>query len=113
MSESETTGSQNLISSQKTGHSVAGGNLRLAANQTCWPAQQALERKLTDTQWSIMHAVLHGVGRDQLMAQHKANHFQIACAPSANEADRALAVTSAMFHELGLRIHLCGSVGVA
>lgn len=60
-----------------------------------------------------MHAVLYGVGRDQLMAQHKAKHFQVAYTPSANEADRALAVRAAMFHELGFRVHLCGSVVVA
>jgi len=69
-------------------------------------------REATTPEWPIMHAVLHGVGRDQLMAWHKANHLQVAYAPSADDADRALAVKAAMFHELGLRVHLCGDVGV-
>ena len=29
-------------------------------------------------QWPIMHAVLHGVTRDQMMARHRANHIQVA-----------------------------------
>ena len=33
-------------------------------------------------QWPIMHAVLHGVSRDQMMARHKANHIQVAYANS-------------------------------
>ena len=41
-------------------------------------------------QWPIMHAVLHGVTRDQFMARHKANHLQVAYAPDADTADRAL-----------------------
>ena len=35
----------------------------------------------TTPQWPIMHAVLHGVTRDQMMARHKANHIQVAYAP--------------------------------
>ena len=30
----------------------------------------------TTSQWPIMHAVLHGVTRDQMMARHKSNHIQ-------------------------------------
>ncbi len=37
-----------------------------------------------------MHAVLHGVSRDQFMARHKANHLNVAYAPDAATADRAL-----------------------
>ena len=32
---------------------------------------------LTTQQWPIMHAVLHGVTRDQMMARHHANHIQV------------------------------------
>ncbi|MEV6104174.1 fucose isomerase [Streptomyces sp. NPDC051940] len=64
----------------------------------------------TTPQWPIMHAVLHGVGRDQLMARHKANHVQVAYAPDAAGADRALLAKAALFHELGLTVHLCGDV---
>ena len=64
----------------------------------------------TTPQWPIMSAVLHGVSRDQLMARHKANHIQVAYAPSAEMADKALAAKAAMFSELGIVVHLCGEV---
>jgi hypothetical protein len=66
--------------------------------------------KLTTPQWPIMHAVLHGVTRDQMMARHKANHLNVAYAPSAESADRALWAKAGMFHALGLNVHLCGTV---
>ncbi|MDT5026254.1 MAG: hypothetical protein QOE61_2680, partial [Micromonosporaceae bacterium] len=70
------------------------------------------ERRLnaTNPQWPIMHAVLHGVGRDQLMARHKANHVNVVYAPDAATADKALRVKAATFAELGVRVHLCGEV---
>ncbi|MEH1102797.1 fucose isomerase [Micromonospora sp. CPCC 205561] len=70
------------------------------------------ERRLraTTPQWPIMHAVLHGVGRDQLMARHRANHVNVVYAVDAEAADRALRVKAAMFDELGVRVHLCGDV---
>lgn len=64
----------------------------------------------TTPQWPIMHAVLHGVSRDQMMARHKANHIQVAYAPSKEEADKALAVKAAMMQEMGIEVHLCGEV---
>ena len=36
----------------------------------------------TNPEWPIMHVVLHGVTRDQFMARHKANHVQVAYAPT-------------------------------
>jgi len=56
--------------------------------------------------------VLYGVSRDQLMAQHKANHIQVAYAPSAADADRALAAKAAMFAAMGVHVHLCGTVNL-
>ena len=50
--------------------------------------------RLSTPQWPIMHAVLHGVTRDQMMARHKANHIQVVYAPSSDEADKALAAAS-------------------
>lgn len=64
----------------------------------------------TTPQWPIMHAVLHGVSRDQMMARHKANHVNVAYAPDAEAADRALLAKAAMFAELGVHVHLCGEV---
>lgn len=74
--------------------------------------QAETERRwaMTTSQWPIMHAVLHGVGRDQMMAQHKANHINVAYAPSAEQADQALAAKAAMLDALGIRVHLCGEV---
>jgi hypothetical protein len=70
------------------------------------------QRRLAATtpQWPIMHAVLHGIGRDQFMARHKANHLQVAYAPDDETADRALRAKAATFAELGVRVHLCGDV---
>ena len=62
----------------------------------------------TTPQWPIMSAILHGVSRDQLMARHKANHIQVAYAPSAEMADKALAAKAALFAEIGLAVHFCG-----
>lgn len=61
-------------------------------------------------EWPIVHARLHGVSRDALMARHRANHISIAYAPSAAEAKRALALKAATCHELGLHVHLCGAL---
>jgi hypothetical protein len=64
----------------------------------------------TTPQWPIMHAVIHGVTRDQFMARHKANHLNVAYAPDDETADRALHAKAAMFAALGLQVHLCGNV---
>lgn len=76
-------------------------------------AETKRRREATNPEWPIMHAVLDGVSRDQLMARHKANHLQVAYAPSSKEADQALAAKAAMFNALGVQVHLCGEVRVA
>ena len=68
--------------------------------------------ELTTPAWPIMHAVLHGIGRDQMMARHKANHINVAYAPDVATADKALAVKAAMFTGMGLQVHLCGKVSI-
>ncbi len=70
------------------------------------------ERRWRETtpQWPIMHAVLEGVSRDQMMARHKSNHIQVVYAPNAKEAHRAARVKAAALAELGLVVHLCGDV---
>jgi hypothetical protein len=65
--------------------------------------------RITTPQWPIMHAVLYGISRDQMMARHKANHIQVAYAPDAAGAQRALAVKAAFFREAGLEVAICGS----
>jgi hypothetical protein len=77
------------------------------------PPEETRRRwEATTPQWPIMSAVLHGVSRDQFMARHKANHVQVVYAPSTGAADRALAAKAAMFHELGVKVHICGDVKV-
>jgi len=66
----------------------------------------------TNPQWPIMHAVLHGVDRNQFMARHKANHLSVVYAPDAATADNALVAKAAMLAELGVKVHLCGQVMV-
>ncbi len=62
----------------------------------------------TTVQWPIVHAILHGVSQNQMMARHRANHVNVAYAPSAESADKALATKAAMLAELGVQVHLCG-----
>jgi hypothetical protein len=59
-------------------------------------------------QWPIMHVVLHGIDQNRFMARHPSNHVNIAYAPTAEAADRALAVKATMLSKLGLAVHLCG-----
>jgi hypothetical protein len=60
------------------------------------------------TQWPIMHVLLHGITRDQFMARHRANHLNVAYAPTSQIADQALAAKAAMMTEMGIAVHLCG-----
>jgi len=70
------------------------------------------ERRWRETtrQWPIMHAVIKGVSRDQMMARHKSNHIQVAYAPNEKGARRAARIKAAAFAEMGLEAHLCGDV---
>ncbi len=76
--------------------------------------QSETERRwnLTTPEWPIMHTVLHGVGRDQFMARHKANHVNVAYAPDAPTADRLLALKASTLSELGVSVHLCGDTAL-
>jgi L-fucose isomerase-like protein len=77
------------------------------------PAEETRRRlDATTPQWPIMHAVLHGVARDQFMARHRANHLNVAYAPDAETADKALLAKAALFAELGIAVHLCGEVAL-
>ncbi len=74
------------------------------------PADETNRRwKATTPQWPIMHAVLYGISRDQMMAKHQANHIQVVYAPDAAAADRALAAKAAMAEAMGIKVNLCGS----
>jgi hypothetical protein len=70
------------------------------------------ERRWQETtpQWPIMHAVLKGVSRDQMMARHKSNHIQVVYAPNQKQAHRGCRIKAAMMQALGIETHLCGDV---
>jgi len=73
------------------------------------PAEETERRlKSVTSQWPIMHTLLHGITRDQFMGRHRANHLNVAYAPTSQVADQALAAKAAMMAELGIHVHLCG-----
>jgi hypothetical protein len=73
------------------------------------PAEETERRlKSVTPQWPIMHTLLHGITRDQFMARHRANHLNVAYAPTSQVSDQALAAKAAMMAELGIHVHLCG-----
>ena len=76
--------------------------------------QEETERRWRETtpQWPIMHAVLKGISRDQMMARHKSNHIQVVYAPNRSQAQRACRIKAATLAELGLEVHLCGEVAL-
>jgi len=75
------------------------------------PPEETEERwKLTTSQWPIMHVVLKGITRDQMMARHKANHIQVVYAPDKVGAKKGLFAKAAAMDELGLDVSICGDV---
>lgn len=74
--------------------------------------QEETERRWNETtpQWPIMHAVLKGISRDQMMARHKSNHIQVAYCHSEADANMCCRMKAAVFDELGLSVNLCGDV---
>ena len=75
------------------------------------PEAETEERwKLTTPQWPIMHAVLPGITRDQMMGRHKANHIQVVYAPDKASARRGLFAKAAAMKELGLECFVCGEI---
>jgi L-fucose isomerase-like protein len=92
---------------------VDGGKLKVdigRARSIELPREETERRwNITTPQWPIMHAVLYGITRDQLMARHKSNHVQVAYAPGAAAANLAMAAKAAMFREMGLEVNVCGT----
>jgi hypothetical protein len=93
---------------------VAKGGLRFdtgLAEVVELPREETEDRwRLTTSQWPIMHAVLQGISRDQMMARHKANHIQVAYAPDKGAARRALLAKAVAMRELGLEVAVCGDL---
>ena len=71
-----------------------------------------MQRRLdsTNPEWPIMNAILHGVSRDQMMARHPSNHLNVAYAPDAETADKALVAKAAMFEAMGYSVNIAGDV---
>jgi len=69
------------------------------------------ERRWSETtfQWPMMHGVLNGVSRDQMMARHKANHIQVAYGDSAENADRLALAKASLAADLGIEVSWCGA----
>jgi hypothetical protein len=92
---------------------VEGGKLKAdigRAKVISLPEEETKKRwAATTMQWPIMHAVLYGITRDQLMGKHQSNHIQVAYAPDAAGANRALAAKIGMFAELGIEVTVCGT----
>lgn len=73
------------------------------------PSEETERRwKLTDEQWPIMHAVLNGVSRDQMMAKHKANHIQVVYVDGDFDINRAALMKASTLSALGINVNLCG-----
>ena len=73
------------------------------------PAEETQRRwQATTPQWPIMHAVTHGVSRDQMMAQHKSNHIQVYYCDDHSTAMKSLQAKAAMATELGIQVKVCG-----
>jgi hypothetical protein len=93
---------------------VEGGSLHVdmgLGSVVALPADETERRwKQTTTQWPMVSATFDGVSRNAFMARHRANHVNIAYAPDEQRATQALAVKAAMFHTLGVHVHLCGAV---
>lgn len=62
----------------------------------------------TTPQWPIMHGILKGVSRDQMMAKHKANHIQVVYADDEQMAHKACRIKAAALAELGIEVNFCG-----
>ena len=75
------------------------------------PEQETRDRlESTNPEWPIMHAMLQGVTRDQMMARHKSNHIHVAYAPDAEMARSAMFAKAAAMAELGVEVNVCGAV---
>ncbi len=93
---------------------VEGGKLRMdtgLGEVVELPKAETEERwRLSTPQWPIMHVVLPGIDRDQMMARHKSNHIQVAYAPGRAAAVKALAAKAGAMRALGIDVAVCGDL---
>lgn len=75
------------------------------------PEEETQRRwQATSPQWPIMHGIVKGVSRDQMMAKHKANHIQVVYADDEHTAHRACRIKAAALAELGIEVNFCGDI---
>lgn len=72
--------------------------------------QEETERRwrITNPEWPIMHAVLDGVSRDQMMAKHQANHIQVVYVDGNFDVKRAATIKAATLDAMGIKVNFCG-----
>ena len=64
----------------------------------------------TTPQWPIVHAVLQGITRDEMMARHPSGSVQVVYAPDKEGARRGLFAKAAAMRELGLEVAIRGNI---
>lgn len=93
---------------------VANGKLKYdtgLAEVISLPEEETQDRwNLTTSQWPIMHTVLKGITRDQMMARHQSNHIQVVYAPDKKGAIKGLFAKATAMDELGLEVAICGDI---
>ena len=93
---------------------VADGKLKYdtgLAEVVSLPAEETQDRwNLTTSQWPIMHVVLKGISRNEMMARHQSNHIQVVYTPDKKAASKGLYAKATAMHELGLEVAFCGDV---
>ena len=75
------------------------------------PPNETQDRwNLSTPQWPIMHTILPGISRDEMMARHQANHIQVVYAPNKEGARAGLYAKAAAMRELGMKVCICGEI---
>ena len=73
------------------------------------PEEETQRRwQATTPAWPIMHAVLPGISRDQMMGRHKANHIQVVYAKDKDSAVQAAKLKAQVFSAMGINVFWCG-----
>ena len=90
--------------------SVLHGDLGIGQSVSLPEIESNRRWKETNPEWPIMHAVIKGVTRDQMMARHQSNHIQVVYVEDEKSALRACRIKAAALSELGITVHFCGSI---
>lgn len=74
--------------------------------------EEETQRRWAETtpEWPIMHAILPGITRDQLMAKHKANHIHVVYADTEEKAFETAQLKAEVLNALGITVNWCGDL---